>query len=894
MNEEMTLFEEDAKTAPYVLGKVSAVFFAASDSFYKVVALRVLENNFGWKEKEIVATGSFGELQEDGTYRFFGKLVNHAKYGQQLQVTNYKSEGTNTEHGLITYLSGEMFTGIGEKTAERIVDLLGMDAINTIIADPASLDALGLKNDVVANLVETLRLNNGMEQVVIGLNEYGFGSTLATAIYQKYKTEALEIIRTNPYQLAEDIEGISFKRADQLAAVVGIEPDAPVRVQAGLLATLDQQSFNSGDVYMQVPQLLEQGRHLLETARNVAIDRDTLQQALLDLAQANKVVAEDTRIYLASLYEAEWRSAEWLDRLDAQVDQKQYADERIEKVLKKVEKRLKIKYDDRQKAAIVEAIKSPVFLLTGGPGTGKTTIINGLVATFAELREIDLDVNAYKDDTFPILLAAPTGRAAKRMSETTGLPASTIHRLLGMTGREKNTVPDIEDLKGALLIVDEMSMVDIVLFRTLLQAIPLKMHVVFVGDKDQLPSVGPGQVFSDLLASHHFQQVELTQIYRQENASSIIPLAHDIKDGRLPADLTVNQPDRTFIAAHAPQVPKVIAQVVKRAQDAGFAYNDVQVLAPMYRGTAGINNLNAVAQEALNPLKTEKSREVEFNGQKFRVGDKVLQLVNSPESNIFNGDIGKIVGIMLAKDKGNVEKVDQLTIAFDAGEVTYPRAEWNRLTLAYATSIHKAQGSEFKLVIMPLVGAFSIMLQRNLLYTGITRASEMLIMIGEPDAFVRSVNNLGANRLTTLQARINTISDGGKTPDLKSVAPEPSVTVTADDVPVASSVSDAPAGAPASKRVTPDVVDNGSLADNMSFDLFETPGAKTAVVEEETGEKPSAVVAKAVVKATVATEPVVAQAAMGTMLTLSMVTDGLVDPMVGMADVSPYDFMPEK
>lgn len=856
MDEELTLFSAVEAQQPYLVGKVMTTFFAATDSFYKVILLKVQENTFAWEEPEIVATGSFGELQENNTYRFFGKLVNHAKYGQQLQVTNYQSEGPSTEKGLINYLTGEKFTGIGEKSATKIVDLLGVDAISKILAQPSVLDKLGLKTDVVANLVEQLRLNDGMEQVIIGLNQFGFGANLATAIFQKYNAEALTIIHENPYQLSFDIEGISFKRADQVAQMIGLAMDSSVRLEAGIIATLERQSFNSGDIYSSVNVVLQGTKKLLLAGTQVEISDAQLQAALLQLVNDQKVMVDGERLYLASLYTAEWDSATRLFQLAQQKNVIHYSEENILATITKVEKMHKIQYDELQKQAIVAAINAPVFILTGGPGTGKTTIVNGVVATFALLHEFDLDVNSYKEDNFPILLAAPTGRAAKRMSETTGLPAKTIHRLLGLTGRERNEAPEVEDLKGALLIVDEMSMVDMLLFNTLISAIPAKMQVIFVGDKDQLPSVGPGQVFADLLSSNEFKHVALNQIYRQANASSIIPLAHAIKDGNLPANWTINQPDRTFIAAHAEQIPAVIEKVVKRAQEKGFKFNEMQVLAPMYRGSAGIDNLNHVMQAILNPLSAKKTREVEFNQQKFRVGDKVLHLVNSPESGVFNGDIGQIVGISLANDKDNTAKIDELTIAFDAGEIKYPRAEWNRITLAYATSIHKAQGSEFKLVIMPMVRQYSVMLQRNLIYTGLTRASELLVLIGEPDAFMQGVKHEVGQRATTLKERLEAVKDGqAKNNTIQALTPI---------------VNDS--STPFDKHLQPDITKlsfEENLQQNSSHDFADTQ----ATYQASGGLKNTHIGVTEI-----------------TVLTPELVANKTIDPMIGMGEVTPYDF----
>jgi len=694
--------------------------------------------------------------------------------------------------------------------------------------DHAVLDDLGLADKVKATLIGQLQANNGMEQIIIGLNGYGFGSTLAATIYNHYEAKTLDVIHDNPYQLAEDITGVSFKRADQIATQLGYAADRPERIRAGILQTLRDLSVANGDTYTTAKPLLTQTLSLLENSRNVRLNPQALADQLLELAKQQKVVGDEQRIYLKPLYDAEWQIAEHLNRL-LQSDKdpaKDFNDEAIVKQLRIVEKLTDITYDDSQTAALSAAVRAKVMLLTGGPGTGKTTIIRGLVQLYARLHELSLDINEYKEKPFPILLAAPTGRAAKRMSETTGLPASTIHRLLGLTGREDDLdAATTKDLEGGLLIIDEVSMVDVSLMKVLLRAVPVGMQVIFVGDKDQLPSVGPGQVFHDLLDSDQLAKIQLDTIYRQDDGSSIIPLAHAIKDGRLPADFTKNQKDRSFIACHANQVGDVIDQIVGKANAKGFSAADIQVLAPMYRGTAGIDRLNEILQGILNPKKSERTKEVDFRNQKFRIGDKVLHLVNSPENNVFNGDIGVITGIDLAKAPHSKVKSDQLTIAFEQTEVTYTRNDWNRLTLAYCMSIHKSQGSEFRLVILPMVSQYSRMLQRNLLYTAVTRAADMLILVGEPQAFLACVENLSVNRHTTLTRRIQAVLDPDapvksdqtaepvKSEPTTSVAPatpagavaEPTATSAATPEPAAQPSE------PASYRLTPDLVLAGGI-----------------------------------------------------------------------------------
>ncbi|MGV1188689.1 SF1B family DNA helicase RecD2, partial [Enterococcus hirae] len=428
-----------------------------------------------------------------------------------------------------------------------------------------------------------------------------------------------------------------------------------------------------------------------------------------------------------------------------------YDEKEVQKNIRRIEKIFGIQYGESQEKAISEAIRSPLFILTGGPGTGKTTVINGIVNLFAELNGLELDPNKYTQEIFPILLAAPTGRAAKRMNETTGLPASTIHRLLGLNGREKSPSVSTKELEGGLLIIDEMSMVDTWLANTLFKAIPTNMQVILVGDKDQLPSVGPGQVLHDLLGIDQIPKVELNQIYRQGDGSSIIPLAHEIKEGHLPSDFLQNQKDRSFFRSDAYSIEPLIAKIVEKAKNKGFTAQDIQVLAPMYRGPAGIDALNKMMQSIFNPGGAGR-KEVHWNETVYRIGDKVLQLVNTPELNVFNGDMGEITGIVLAKD--SEDKVDELVIQFDANEVTYKRNEWNKITLSYCCSIHKSQGSEFKMVILPMVHQYQRMLQRNLLYTAVTRSKELLILLGEEQAYVTCVANESASRMTTLKKRI--------------------------------------------------------------------------------------------------------------------------------------------
>jgi exodeoxyribonuclease V alpha subunit len=749
----LDLFSEQGK---FIKGKHLVTIFHNEQNLYTVLRVRVEETNENYEDKEAVITGYFPRIHEQETYTFFGEMKDHPKFGKQFLANHFRKDMPQSKQGIINYLSSDLFKGIGKKTAETIVETLGENAISRIINQPSLLDTVPkLAPEKAKVLYDALMEHQGLEQVMVALNQYGFGPQIAMRIYQAYKENTLELIQSNPYKLVEDIEGVGFGRADELGAQLGLTGAHPDRIKAGCLYTLEGESIQAGHVYMDASTLLERVQTLLEENQPTHIEFSAISAELIILAQEGKLVIEDQHIYLPSLYYSEKGIVTHIKRILTHTEyEEQFPESEFLLALGSLEERLGVQYAPTQKEAIQTALMSPMLILTGGPGTGKTTVIKGIVELYSELHGCSLNPNDYKkEEPFPFLLAAPTGRAAKRMMESTGIPAVTIHRLLGWNGTEGFDRNEDNPLEGKIMIIDETSMVDVWLANQLFKALPENIQVIFVGDEDQLPSVGPGQVLKDLLRSEVIPTVRLTDIYRQAEGSSVIELAHEIKKGQMPDDITVPKKDRSFIKCSTGQMADVIGKVVLNAKNKGYSAKDIQVLAPMYRGPAGIDNLNKLLQEIFNPNSDGSRKEITFGDTKYRIGDKVLQLVNQPESNVFNGDIGEIVSIFTAKE--NTEKQELVIVTFDGAEVTYTRQDLNQLTLAYCCSVHKAQGSEFPIVILPVVKSYYRMLRRNLIYTAITRSKQFLILCGEEDALRIGIERADDQaRNTTLVTRL--------------------------------------------------------------------------------------------------------------------------------------------
>lgn len=727
----------------YFSGTIDRVIFENTSNFFKIILLEIDDTDSDFDDFEIIVTGTIADVIEGENYTFWGELTQHPKYGQQLKVERYQRAKPSSA-GLIKYFSSQHFKGIGKKTAEKIIHLYGDDPIDNILEDPDKLESIsGLSKANRENLVSKLRLNYGAEQILAKLAEYGLNNKTAVQIFERYKEESLTVITENPYQLVEDIQGIGFKMADKLAEQVGINSDAPQRFRAALVHTLLETSIDKGDTYIEAKELLEKSLFILEEVRQVELDPSQIAQELTQLISEDKVQNIGTKIFDNTLFYAESGIHKHLTRILDRPLEKEISSQDIQTEIKHIQAEFNINYDKAQKNAIQKAIQSKVFLLTGGPGTGKTTVINGIIKAYANLHQIDLQ----KSD-LPIILAAPTGRAARRMNELTGLPSATIHRHLGLNGDSEYQALD-EFLDCDLIIIDEFSMVDTWLANQLFSAIASNTQIVIVGDSDQLPSVGPGQVLADLLKINRLPQVSLTKIFRQSEDSTIVTLANQIRQGRLPTDFTAKKADRSYFEAQSTHIPQMIQKIVSSALKSGIDAQEIQILAPMYRGQVGITHLNKLMQDLLNPLNNQL--EFQFNDLHFRKGDKVLHLINDAQINVFNGDIGYITDLIPAKYTES--KQDEMILDFDGTEINYPRNEWLKITLAYAMSIHKSQGSEFKVVILPVTRQSGRLLQRNLIYTAITRSKSKLVMLGEIAAFDNAIKNEGTKRKTYLIER---------------------------------------------------------------------------------------------------------------------------------------------
>lgn len=712
-------------------GIIEKIVYRNNENGY-IIAKISLEKK---EDKLTTIVGNMASVNIGEDYELKGEWVNNSKYGWQFNFKDYQLILPTSLLGLKRYLSSGLIKGVGPSTADRIVKYFGDKTLEVLENDLQRLTEVeGIAEKRMEIISKSWEQQKEIKRVMIFLQSYQITTGYAVKIYKTYGNTAIEKLKENPYQLVDDVFGIGFKIADRIAQNLGIEPASPARIKAGIKYILNELT-NQGHCYGIINEIIDKSSELLEVEK-------LLVEKTLDVLKNNQeIILQEDRVWLPFYYFAELGVSKKLIELVRFPQQLINLD--VPKKIKYLEKKHDISFAEEQKEAIGKVLLNRVLVLTGGPGTGKTTTVLGLIELFEELK-------------LKIILAAPTGRAAKKLSETTGRKAKTIHRLLEYSPKRGIFTKNSENpIKAEVIILDEVSMIDILLMNNLLKAVLPGSILILIGDVDQLPSVGPGNLLKDIIDSETIPVVRLTKIFRQDRRSLIIVNAHRVNEGKYPVIKGEKERDFYFIEEEDPQLAaqKIINLCTVRlpAKYKIDPVDDIQVLSPMYKGEVGADNLNYCLREALNL----KGKEIKYGNHSFRVNDKVMQIKNNYDKEVFNGDIGRIE---------NIEEEEHiLEVNFYGRRVSYEFSELNELVLAYAITVHKSQGSEYRIVVIPVMTQHYLLLQRNLLYTGITRAKDMVILIGTKKAlWIAIKNNKTFHRNTSLKERLIEVSQKNK------------------------------------------------------------------------------------------------------------------------------------
>jgi len=724
----------------YIIGKIKSVIYSNDANGYLVAIFRVKEvSNESIKDKvkkSVTIAGNFVDYKLETLMKLEGEFIHHERYGEQFKCDNYEFILPKENDDILEFLSSSFIKGCGKKTAEKIIEVYGKDSIDIIKENKFALDKIeGMKNKKRDKIHDSILNYSKSSDIILKLKNLGFSIEESGKIYTKYKDRIEDIIDHNIYLLNELID---FKRLDAIFLNSNNDSLDKRRVKACIIESMKVISINTGDIYYDLSDVYT----IINKLFNLYVEYEIYLDYIKELENEFLIVTNNNRCYLQNNFQDEVIIAELLKKIDNKEKNEYDYEEKIEKL----EKKLNITYNEDQRKAITSALNNNITIISGGPGTGKTTIINAIVKLYIEKNKLNnLDI------VEQIALLAPTGRAAKKMSTSTNLPASTIHRYLKWN-KDSNDFMINENNKNfqRLLIVDEVSMIDNALFSALLKGINSYVKLILVGDAFQLPSVGPGLILSDLINSDLFNYIPLNQIYRQSENSYIPYLAREIKNKDLCEEFTIKKDDYNFIMIDNNMIGASIKKIIEAGISKGYDENNLQILAPKYKGENGIDNLNKMLCEIFNPSKGQK--EIIYGDVIYKEGDKVLQLVNDADNNVFNGDIGFIKSIATI---GTPYKKEVISIDFDGNIVMIQKKDLKNIRHAYAITIHKSQGSEFDHVIMPISFNYGSMLYNKILYTGVSRAKKSLILIGDANAFYKGVlNDYGNTRKTSLQEKL--------------------------------------------------------------------------------------------------------------------------------------------